>query len=207
MKLGFDIDGITCDMGNALLEFMNTKYNLNHNINIFKNHGIHENKYVDDPELNEQIALDMRESIIENSEAIVDLETIEEAVVALRKFSKSGHTIHHITSRPDNQYDATVDWLRKNSIPFDSLHVMGISGPQGAKHMSKGRLGRSLNLDFYMDDCPWHLDDMYRYKNRWRKGLGLFTQPWNIEEPFDASRYIRFDDWNEVIRHLGIHKR
>jgi hypothetical protein len=58
-----------------------------------------------------------------------------------------------------------------------------------------------------MDDCIWHLDDMFRYKNRWRKGLGLFTRPWNENESIDLSRFLRFNNWKEVIRHLGIHKR
>lgn len=208
MKLGFDIDGITCNMGKALVELINEKYGLNHDIHVVKNHDLHssDNLYTDDPELNEEIAMSMRTEIVENPEAIINLEAHEEAVIALRKFSKSGHTIHHITSRPNIQFDATMEWLRANKIPFNTVHVIGNSGKGGHK-VSKGGVGRFLNLDFYIDDCSYHLDDMYRYKNRWRKGLALFTQPWNENEIIDFSRYVRFDNWDQVIRHLGIHKR
>lgn len=206
MKLGFDIDGITCDMGKALVKLINDEYGLNYDINVFKNHNIHINTYVEDPELNEEIAMAMHTGIIENTEAIVELEAFEEAATALRRLAKSGHTIHQITSRPKTQYKVTVDWLRKNKIPFDTLHVIGEDG-KGSYKVSKGQIGRALNLDFFMDDCIYHLDDMYRYKNRWRKGLALFTQPWNVDKAIDLNKYVRFDDWDQVIRHLGIHKR
>ena len=85
--------------------------------------------------------------------------------------------------------------------------MIGRDEVNGHLNTSKGRVGRSLNLDFFMDDCSWHLADMYRYKSRWRKGLGLFTQPWNKNEVIDITKYIRFDNWKDIIRHLGIHKR
>jgi uncharacterized HAD superfamily protein len=206
MKLGFDIDGITADMAIMMVELINERYGLSYDTTVFKDHNIHKNKYVDDPELNEEIAMCMRREIIENPSATTEIPVYEEAVEALRRLSRQ-HTIHHITSRPSNQYTATVEWLHKNKIPFDTVHVIGTDGKSGAAlKTGKGRLGRSLNLDFYIDDCAWHLDDMYRYKNRWRKGLALFTQPWNVNQPVD-SRMNRFDNWKEVIRHLGINKR
>jgi len=206
MKLGFDIDGITANMAKAMVELINAKYNLNYDVNVFKDHNIHKNKYVEDPELNDEIAMCMRNEVIENPEAVVNLEVYEDGVEAIRRLSKSGHTIHHITSRPAVQHDATVEWLRNNFIPFDSVHVVGKSGIKGVSAVGKGRLGRSLNLDFYIDDQGRHLDDMYRYKNRWRKGLALYTRPWNLDEAID-SKMNRFDNWVDVIRHLGIQKR
>ena len=206
MKLGFDIDGITANMAKAMVELINARYDLNYDVDVFEDHNIHKNMYVDDPELNEEIAMCMRREIIENPDAVVALEIYKDGVKAVRKLSKSGHTIHHITSRPANQYDATVEWLRKNHIPFDTVHVVGKNGIAGASAIGKGRLGRSLNLDFYIDDQVRHLDDMYRYKNRWRKGLALYTRPWNINEAIDSGM-SRFDNWVEIIRHLGIQKR
>jgi 5'(3')-deoxyribonucleotidase len=208
MKLGFDIDGITCDMAQNMVSLINKRYDLEYDITVFKDHNIHNNMYTDDPELNEEIAMVMWTEIIENPEALVDLPVFEAAAEALRKFSRAGHTIHHVTARPSTQKEATIEWLRKNFIPFDTVHVTGTDGKEGAElKVGKGRLGRSLNLDFYLDDCSWHLYDMYRYKSRWHKGLGLFTQPWNEKEAVDLTRFFRFNDWKEIIRHLGIHKR
>lgn len=206
MKLGFDIDGITADMGKMLAERLNKVHGIECDESIFVNHSIEDNKYVEDPEENHKIALDLIDNIVNDPTALKAIEPYEEAIIALRKLSKSGHTIHHITSRASEQKDITVDWLRQYSIPFDSIHVIGNLGVGGNK-VSKGKVARSLNLDFFIDDCIWHLDDMYRYKNRWRKGLGLFTQPWNKNLIIDTAKYIRFDDWKSIIRHLGIHKR
>lgn len=204
MKLGFDIDGITANMAKAMVERMNSEFNLDYDVDVFKDHNIHKNTYVDDPEQNKIIAMDMRTNIIENPDAVSYIEVYEDAVEAIKKLSRQ-HTIHHITARHANQQAATVDWFRKNRIPFDTVHVIGKDGPHGGK-ISKGKLGRSMNLDFFLDDFHWHLADMYRYKNRWRKGLGLFTRPWNEGRPTPQG-CIRFDNWPAIIRHLGIQKR
>ncbi len=206
MKLGFDIDGITANMALAMVTLMNEKYNLNYDVTVFKNFNIHENTYVDDPVLNEEIAMAMRSQVIENPGAVGGIEIYPDAVEALRKLSKAGHTIHHITARPQNQHDATVAWLRKHYVPFDTVHVIGKNGKDGHR-VSKGQIGRSLNLDFFIDDSPRHLTDMYRYKNRWRKGLALYTRPWNINDPVNESLINRFSNWKKIIRHIGIQKR
>jgi uncharacterized HAD superfamily protein len=199
MKLGFDVDGITCNMAQSMVDLINERYNLNYGVDVFEDHNIKNNNYVDDPDTNAEIVLAMREEVIENIDGLIDLPVYEEAVEALKKLSRQ-HSIHHITSRHVDQTQATIDWLRKNYVPFDTVHVVGGTGT------GKGRLGRTLNLDFYMDDCDWHLKSMYRYKNRWRKGLGLFTRPWNANIPIDYTM-TRFDDWKSIIRHLGIQKR
>lgn len=206
MKLGFDIDGVICDMPKAMIEFINETYGFNYTIDIFKNHNIFDNKYVEDPEENEEIATAILKNIIENDSVIADLPVYPEAVEAINKFIRSGHSIHYITSRPSTQKAATVAWLRRNLIPFNSLQVIGNGGKAG-NLVSKGKVARSMNLDFFLEDYHWHLDDLYRYKNRWHKGLGLLTRPWNKDVNINKHRYIRFDNWNEIIRHLGIHKR
>lgn len=208
MKLGFDIDGIVANMSKSMVDHINEKYGLNHTDEIFSSHSCNENTYVDDPELNAEVAYSMREHIIYNDAAVLAIEPYVAGAEAIRKLAKSGHDIHFITVRPKTQEIATAKWLRNNHIPFTSLHVVGkrdLADPNPP--IGKGRLGRSLNLDFYIDDYPRHLYDMYRYKNRWRKGVALFTRPWNVEHKLDPSKFLRFDDWDKIIRHLGIQKR
>ena len=206
MKLGFDIDGVVCDMPQAMVTFINDTYGFDYTIDVFKNHNIFDNKYVEDSDENEEIATAMLTNVIANDDAIVDLPVYPEAVYAIKKLVRSGHSIHYITSRPAEQKNTTVAWLRNNMIPFDSLQVIGNGGRKG-NLVSKGKAARTMNLDFFLEDYHWHLDDLYRYKNRWRKGLGLLTRPWNKNVNIDLSKYIRFENWDEIIRHLGIHKR
>jgi len=206
MKLGFDIDGIVADMAKAMVEYINKEFSLDYTPEIFKKHNVFDNKYVDDPEENEKVAMAMLKGVIENPEAIVSIEVYEDSKEAIKKLVRSGHSIHFITARAQSARESTIEWFRINKIPFDTIHVVGKNGRKG-NLVSKGQTARILNLDFFIDDFIDHLGDMFKYKNRWRKGVGLFTRPWNINEPFDASRFIRFNDWNEIIRHLGIHKR
>jgi len=206
MKLGFDIDGIVANMGLAMVEHINNVFNLNHTMDVFVNHQIFNNTYVDDLEENEKIAVSIYEDIIRNEDTLSVLKQHEDAVEAVRKLYKHGHSIHFITARAKDQHSATVSWLRKNLIPFNTVHSVGKNG-RGGNIVGKGQQARALNLDFFIDDDPVNLPDFYRYKKRWRKGVALFTRPWNANESIDESRFLRFDKWIEVIRHLGINKR
>jgi len=205
MKLGFDVDGIVADLPQLMVEYINEKYNLNHDVSIFASHDVTQNKYVEDDELSTQISLDMLENVVRNDGAMSITKPYKDGVAAIRKLAKH-HTLHFITARPGSMKKSTVDWFRNCNIPFTTIHALGGDKP-GECVVSKGRLGRSLNLDFYMDDSLCHLEDMYKYKNRWRKGVALFTRPWNVDELLDTDKFIRFDKWTEIIRHLGIHKR
>jgi len=198
MKLGFDIDGIVARMDIALVAAMNEKFDLNYSSDIFVHHNLFKNKYVDDPELNDEIAQHMRMEVIYNEDVVSNLEVYPESAEAIRKLSRQ-HTIHYITGRPVEQQNICIEWLRKNNIPFNSVNAVG--------RADKGLTGRSLNLDFYIDDEVKHLESMYKFKNRWRKGLALYRQPWNRKDKLDLSKYLLFDNWKDVIRHLGIHNR
>lgn len=206
MKLGFDIDGIIADLSSKMVTYINDKFDLNHTVEIFTCHDVTVNTYVEDPELNAEIANGILEDVVLNADVMTDTKPYKDAQLAIRKMFKAGHSIHFITARPKSQYLVTGKWMREHNIPFDTLHVIGEDSPRGGM-VSKGRLGRSLNLDFYIDDSLCHLEDMYLYKHRWRKGVALFTRPWNKDVLLDTSKFTRFDKWNAIIRHLGIHKR
>jgi uncharacterized HAD superfamily protein len=206
MKLGFDIDGIVADLPNEMVAYINGEYGLNHTVEIFACHDVTSNTYVDDPELNAEIAKGVLENIVLSCDVVERTKPYADAKEAIRKLFRSGHSVHFITARPKSQRECTATWLRAHNIPFNTLHAIGGDGPRGGL-VSKGPLGRSLNLDFYIDDSLCHLEDMYKYKSRWCKGVALFTRPWNIDEALDPAKYLRFDKWDDVIRHLGIHKR
>lgn len=198
MKLGFDIDGLVADMATILVWAMNEKYGLNYGVDVFVHHNLFKNKYVEDPELNKEIAQHMRKEVIYNHKAVLDLQPYPGVPEALKKLSRQ-HSLHYITGRPTDQQNICIEWFRKHNIPFDSIHAVGKA--------DKGLTGRALNLDFYIDDEIRHLESMYKFKNRWRKGLALYRQPWNIMDRLDMSKYLLFDNWNDIIRHLGIHNR
>ena len=198
MKLGFDIDGVIADMSSALIEAMNSEFELDYDESIFVHHNLFKNTYVDDPELNDKIAQHMRQNVIYNKAAVSILKPYSKVAASLRKLGRQ-HSLHYITGRPVEQENICIEWLRKNNIPFDSVHAVG--------RAAKGMTGRALNLDFYIDDEMKHLKSMYKFKNRWRKGIALFRRPWNQKDNVDMSKYLVFDNWKDITRHLGIHNR
>lgn len=204
MKLGFDIDGIVADMAQSLIDHANEKYNLNHTTEIFVYHNIFKDEYTDDDALNEEIAQSIVDNVIHDEDAIYEVKPYKEAVEAVLKLKRQ-HSIHFITSRRKDEKRITIEWLRKCNIPFDSVHCTGSATALGESN--KGMLGRSLNLDFYIDDQSEHLEAMYKFKERWHKKLALYTRPWNREEFVDNSKFVRVNNWKEITRHLGIHKR
>jgi uncharacterized HAD superfamily protein len=205
MRLGFDIDGIVCDMATAMIDHINNKFGLNYDINVFHNHELSNNKYVEDEALNKEIVTAMKKEIIRNDEALLELKPYDDSVRHLHILRKNGHEIFFVTSRSKDNEKATIEWLRKNKVPFDGVHVVGRAGIVG--QLGKGPYGRSLHLDFFIDDDMPNLEDMYRYKNRWYKGLALFTRPWNEWMALDSDKFIRINDWPSIIRHIGVANR
>lgn len=199
MRLGFDIDGVVNDLDAQLIKHVFKNFGVTLTSDSFKTYWIEKSTYVDDPELNIEIVNSML-SMVGNIDFQVAAKPYKAAVNGIRKLKKAGHSIHFLTCRTKGKINETKTamWLKQNGLKFDSLNHCGVNG-------DKGILGRALNLDFYLDDHEPNLETMYAYKKRWHKGLGLFTQPWN-KDSIDASKFKRFDNWNEIIRHLGVHK-
>lgn len=198
MKLGFDLDEVVVALCDVLVEHMNKEFDLNWSMEDFKVYSLLENNYSDDEEHNDKIATHIIE-VVNDPEFQLTAKPYEGAPAFIRRLKKEGHSIHFITCRKLGVEKYSTKWLRKYKIPFDSLYHLGY----GAE---KGKLGRALNLDFYIDDHEEHLISMYKYKKRWAKGLALMTRPWNVDS-YDASKFVRINNWAELKRHLGIHKR
>ncbi len=198
MKLGFDLDEVVVALCDTLVEYMNDKFDLSWTIEDFKQFNLLDNEYSDDEERNNEIGNNLIE-VVNDPEFQLTAKPYEGAPQFLRRMRKEGNSIHFITSRRIGKEAFTVKWLREHKIPFNSLQHIGY----GAE---KGRFGRTLNLDFYIDDHEDQLESMYKYKKRWNKGLLLMDRPWN-RGSIDASKFTRVKNWKEITRHLGIHKR
>jgi len=198
MKLGFDLDEVIVALCDILVEYMNDKFGMSWTIEDFKEYDLLHNKYSDDKVYSDKIANDLIE-VVCDIEFQLTAKPCEGAPEFIRRMKKEGNSIHFITSRKLGKEDFTIKWLRKYKIPFDSLQHIGYGE-------EKGRLGRALNLDFYIDDHEDQLESMYKYKKRWKKGLVLMDRPWN-RDSIDSSKFIRVKNWKELTRHLGIHKR
>jgi uncharacterized protein len=198
MKLGFDLDEVIVALCDVLLKYLNEEFDLSWTMDNFICHSLNRNVYHEDKDIDDKIKVRAIE-IVNDPDIQLSAKPCKGAPSFIRKLRKEGHSIHIITARQIGTEENTMKWLRKYKIPFNSIHHVGING-------EKGFLGRVLNLDFYVDDNEKHLESMYRYKKRWAKGLVLMTRPWNVDS-YDASRFVRVDNWKALRRHLGIHKR
>ena len=200
MKLGFDLDEVIVALCDITVEWLKSEYGIDWAVEDFRIFALDKNMYSEDLEYNDKITKGLLE-IVYDLDFQFSAEPAEGATKFIRELKRRGHSVHYITCRKYGAEDVTIKWLRKHNIPFDSVHHLGAT-----LNVEKGMLGRALNLDFYMDDLEKHLLSMYKHKKRWRKGLMLWTRPWN-EQSLDTSKFTRANKWIDVIRHLGIHKR
>jgi len=201
MRLGFDIDEVICDLINPLADYINTKYNIKWSKYDFTCYCLMDSKFVEDTELNHKIIEDSITTICDpDFQALAS--PFEDSVKSLRQYKRIGHTIHLITSRFSDKKQI-ANWLRKYKIPFTTIHTnLGCHNNVDAK----GKIGKLLQLDMYVDDLEDNLLSMWKYKKRWTKGLLLFDRPWN-KEAHDESKFTRVYSWSDIDRCLGIHNR
>ena len=198
MRLGFDIDEVIVDLTKRPLEIINEEFDTDFTLDIQKTYIIGENVYTGDAELDRKIGERFLELICDD-ELTEKAPAVKDASKYLKLFKKQGHQIYLVSHRPKRRMELTVRWLRKHKIPFDKLMAIGLEG-------QKGPYGRIFNLDMFVDDLMPNLENMYKYKNRWRKGLLLLDKPWN-RDYIDTNKAIRVYNWKEINTQLGINNR
>lgn len=198
MRLGFDLDEVVVNLTRGFETHLELNYGIVWPEACFVYYDFVKCVFSQDADLDRRITEDML-VLANDPDFQSQAEPIEGAREALQKLKRVGHKIYFVTCRPKQNQPATFRWLRQNDIPFDGLKVIGHDG-------IKGRFGMYYHLDMFVDDLEKHLLSMWRYKKRWRKGLLLLTRPWNYKS-IDASKFKRVENWQEILRHVGIQNR
>ena len=198
MILGFDLDEVVVDLTTEIEKYVAINYGIEWPASCFFTYDFRQCNFHYDQQLNERVISDLFDKV-HDLEFLSGAEPVEGAVAALNRLKKIGHKLHFISSRSKQEQPVTVKWLRKNSIPFDNVELIGHSE-------EKGVYGFKHQLDMYVDDLEKNLDSMWLHKKRWRKGLLLFNRPWN-QSRIDGSKFKRVYNWEDILRHIGIQKR
>lgn len=198
MRLGFDLDEVVVNLADEFETHLELNYGIVWPAECFTHFDFRECVFHQDVDLDAKITTDMIE-VANDPEFQSQAKPMPGARESIQKLKRIGHKIYFITSRPKDNKPATIKWLRQNDIPFDEVEVIGHDEP-------KGRYGMHHRLDMFVDDLEKHLLSMWSYKNKWRKGLLLLTRPWNYKS-IDASKFKRVDDWNNILRHVGVANR
>ncbi len=197
MRLGFDLDEVVVNLTAEFEKYLGIEYGIEWPIDYFCNYNFAQCRFHEDEDYNKRIIKDMYR-VVNDADFQFQSEPFEEARKALHRLKRLGHKIYFLTSRPTQNQPLTFRWLRQNDIPFDVLDVLG--------KQPKGPLGLKYKLDMYVDDLERHLESMWTYKKRWRKGLLLLDKPWNSDH-IDGSRFKRIKNWKEILRHMGVQNR
>lgn len=198
MNLGFDIDGVIAEFGKLLIDKTNARFDIKLYEDNLRHHNVADNTFSTDDRSNKKIIVYMSNLIFDPA-SYIDVEVSPKAPIVLKALKKRLHKIVIITARPPELEDITKEWLKVNGIVYDKLVLVG--------KQSKGPEIVKEKLDFYVDDCPEVLYNIKAYKHNFRKGLCVFSRPWNDNEPLDSTKFTRLLDWEALHRHLYINKR
>jgi len=189
MNLGFDIDEVITRTIDYILGFLKSEFGIGYwTPEHFTIYEFEHMNFVGDEEFNAMISRQLVKEV-HSKRFIETVKPYEDAVECIRKYSEEDHRIYFITDRLKSLYDSTIKWLKAHNIPFDGVYN---TGPE----TSKGYIGKTLKLDFFIDDKLDNLKSMIIFKKDWKKGLFLMDQPYNrnIEEEY----FTRIYNWQEL---------
>ncbi len=136
--------------------------------------------------------------IVHQGEELLSIPPIPGAVDVLQQWSAAGHDIAIVTGRPPDTYEPSVQWLKKNGVPHDSILIVdkyGRFAPDGSQCISLEAL---MNHSFCwaVEDSP--IMAMY-LASQMKIPVALLDRPWNRK---DTSHQLvsRHKNWTEIAR-------
>jgi len=198
MNLGFDLDEIIAQTAQMALDHLNDVFECEYEFEALRSFQFSENSF-SNKKIEQDAAVECLIWAVSDEKMMYRVKPYEEAVKTLTLLKHEGHKIFIVTKRPNSMKDMTAEWLRKNKIPFDKLiHT---------DHEPKGKHILKYNLDCFVDDLESNLLDLYKSQARWKKGLLLLTRPWNENDYIDRSKFVRVNNWVDVMKHIDIRNR
>ena len=198
MNLGFDLDEVIAKTAHMSVSHLNEIFECDLDIEVFENFWFRDNTYDEDERIN-TAAVQCLEWSVKDARMLSSVEPYPEAIKVLNIFRKMGHKIFIVTKREKYLKEDTVKWLHTHKIPFDKLIV--------TNHEPKSTFARKYRLDCFVDDLEENLEELYKNKATWKKGLMLMSRPWNVNRFIDKSKFIRVDNWNDVLKVIQVQNR
>lgn len=176
MNIGVDIDDTITNTYETLLTIISMKYGLNHKKLIDMNLGYEEieNNLENFNSYKKDLFSVMAKSV-----------TLKENVVeVLKKLKEEGNNIILITARNYEEYgdpyNVSLEFLKKNKIPFDKLFV---------DVYDKGSLCKKENIDIFIDDNVRNCNSV--------KDVGIRTVQFDTSFTPKVEDVEHVSSWNE----------
>ena len=189
MRIGVDIDGTLTDLHKEII-----KYGLIYNQDISGNGIKNKNAYkiLDIFDWSKENCKTFKQYI--QREILNKVQPRKGAIKWLQAIKKSGYDIFIVTGRKkeemNNTYEETLNWLKKNNIPFDNFIV---------EENNKGMACKKNNIDIFVDDSVKHLDRIY---DAGIKNLYIFDNVYNR----NTDKYKRIYSFKDLYYNINNQK-
>lgn len=131
-------------------------------------------------------------------QTILEFPLVEGANCVLRNWVSQGHEITIVTGRPPETYEASLEWLEKNKIPFSSLVIVD-------KYLrEQGDINTAISMErmcemgfcFAVEDSSVIAEYI---TGRTGIPVALLDRPWNRNGPL-AGKIKRCYSWVDIGR-------
>ena len=143
--------------------------------------------------------------IVHDGEELLSIPPIPGAVDVLQQWSAAGYEIAIVTGRPPGTYEPSVQWLKKQRVPYDSILIVNKYGrfaPDGSRCISLEAL-INHSFSWAVEDSP----EMAMYlASQMKIPVALLDRPWNRKDT-NHELVSRHYDWIEISRALPPNNR
>ena len=143
--------------------------------------------------------------IVHDGEELLSIPPIPGAVDVLQQWSAAGYEIAIVTGRPPCTYEPSVQWLKKQRVPYDSILIVNKYGrfaPDGSRCISLEAL-INHSFSWAVEDSP----EMAMYlASQMKIPVALLDRPWNRKDT-NHELVSRHYDWIEISRALPPNNR
>ncbi len=172
MKIGIDIDDVITQTYESTLKYLSKYYP---NFNIDKEENLSDKKTYD-------FLVKHIEDIQENAKLMPGVKK------AMDELKEMGFKIIIITARGGqlkyNHKKVTEEYFKKHKLPYDKIYYGDIN---------KGDAALTENLDFFIDDRIYNLDDVSAH--------GIKSLHF-VSDKNTYSPYVKFDNWNDAVEYI-----
>jgi len=198
LNLGFDLDEVICKTAEMALHHLNDIFNYEYSFDALNNFCFEENSF-SNKEDEQRIMVECLLWAIKDPVMMSSVKPYKEAVKAIKFLKHQGHKIFIVTKRGKDLKEITEKWLILNNVKYDKLIITDVK--------NKGDAILKYKLDCFVDDLEDNLYDLFKAQPRWNKGLMLLTKPWNVGEYIDKSKFIRVNNWQDILRNINVGNR
>jgi hypothetical protein len=120
-------------------------------------------------------------TVFHQDQYLLNLNPLPGARERVTAWHEAGWAIHIVTGRPAASRDLTLEWLQRQDIPYDELHIVDKYGREPAR-------GEVLTLDqLAARSYAWAVEDSPRMaeflSRRMNLPVYLLLRPWNRSVP------------------------